>query len=423
MKREYDFHALALRYGFHSKDMEKAVLASVLVRESLMVMHESISPDFQLLYFRKDYVTGDCRSPMRMETFLLKVLNCPPNEQLFLEILEKKLGLRGFRLLSLEFPLVQDEDYGFVDIFGSTETDGAVKYAFIEAKWGFPGAEELAREELKEYSQSYSRHGLFSDDMTKLYHQTVFDRNGRSYDPKGKSAFLPLVIDTALVEDISEEKVETVITRYSNFIGQKILQRVPTLKGSLHEIQEGRLVPRYPNFVANNDEVKLVMYCYDFLGNSLTKEIPWSGTDLRNQISTREKTDLNNSQIFDILSNVQTEGTFVIHYSMRGYHRPNLFLETEKGKFLCLQHMGLRGLNYMGTYDEKAALDYEDSLIYSTVLVDRGRYWITEAKNQVVKTQLVGKRFNGSLRLSFGASISLRTKFAFKTSQSGLAHS
>jgi len=26
MKREYDFHALALRYGFNSKDMEKTTI-------------------------------------------------------------------------------------------------------------------------------------------------------------------------------------------------------------------------------------------------------------------------------------------------------------------------------------------------------------------------------------------------------------
>jgi hypothetical protein len=359
---------------------------------------------------------------MRMEKFLLKVLNCPSNEQLFLEILERRLGLSGFRLLSLEFPLAQEEDYGFVDIFGLTRTNGNVEYAFIEAKWEFPGAEEQARDELKEYSHSYSKYGLFSDDMTKLYHQTVFDKNRHSYDPKRKSTFLPLVIDSALVEDISKERVETVITRYSNFIGQRICQRIPALEDIVRTIHEEKLVPRYPNFVLNNGEMKLIMYCYDFSGNSVAKEVAWSGPDLRTQVPTREKVDLNNNQVFDILSGTQAEGTFVIHYSLRGYHRPNLFLETEKGKFLCLQHMGLRGLNYMGTYDEKAAFDYDDSLIYSTVLVDRGRYWVAEAKNQVVNAQLVGKRSQGSLRLSFGASISFRTKFTFQKSQLGLTH-
>jgi hypothetical protein len=188
----------------------------------------------------------------------------------------------------------------------------------------------------------------------------------------------------------------------------------------MRTIHEEKLVPRYPNFVMNNGEMKLIIYCYDFSGNSLAKEVPWSGTELRTLIPTREKVELNNNQVFDILSNMQLEGTFVMHYSLKGYHRPNLFFETEKGKFLCLQHMGLRGLNYMGTYDEKASFDYEDSLIYSTILVDRGKYWVTKAKNQVVNTQLVGKRFHGSLRLSFGASISFRTKFTFEKNHPNL---
>jgi len=356
----------------------------------------------------------------RMETFLIKVLNCPPNQELLLRILERRLGLSNFKTLSLEFPLVQEEDYGFIDIFGLTEANSDAEYIFIEAKWEFPGAERQAKDELKEYSYSYSKYGLFSDDMTRLYHQTVFDKNRHAYDPKRKSMFLPLIIDSALVESISNQKIETVVAHYSNFIGHRICQRIPALEDIIQTILDENLVPRYPNFVVKNGETKLVIYCYDFSGNSLAREVYWSGAELRNQISTKEKAELNNKQVFDILSNMRGEGSFVMHYCLNGYHRPNLFFETKKGKFLCLQHIGLRGLNYMGIYDEKAAFDYEDSLIYSTVLVDRGKYWVTTAENQVVHTQLVGKRFGGSLRLSFGASISFRTKFIFEKSQANL---
>lgn len=355
-----------------------------------------------------------------METFLLKVLNCPPNQRLFLRILERRLGLTNFRTLSLEFPLVQEDDYGFVDIFGLTEARSDVEYVFIEAKWQFSGAERYAEDELKEYSYSYSKYGLFSDDMTRLYHQTVFEKNRHVYDASRKSTFLPLIIDSALVESISNQKIETVIADYSNFIGDRIYQRIPALGDVVHTVLKENSVPRYPNFVKNG-ETKLVMYCYDFSGNSLTKEVSLSAVESGNQIPTKERAELNNNQLFDILANIHAEGAFVMHYSLNGYHRPNLFFETEKGEFLCFQHMGLRGLNYMGTYDDKAALDYEDSLIYSTILVDRGEYWVTQAKDQVINTQLVGKRFHGSLRLSFGASISFRTKFTFERNQVNLA--
>jgi len=355
-----------------------------------------------------------------METFLLKVLSCPPNQQLFLKILERELGLSNFKTLSLELPLLQEEDYGFIDVFGLTEVSSDIEYIFIEAKWKFPGAQNQAKEELKEYSYSYSKYGLLSDDMTRLYHQTVFDKNSHAYDTNRKSAFLPMIIDSALVESISNQKIETVISNCSNFIAHRIYQRIPALESITNTLLNENLVPRYPNFVVRNGETKLIMYCYDFCGNPVTREVSWSEAELRDRIPTKEMTELNNNQVFDVLSNMQGEKAFVMHYSLNGYHRPNLFLETEKGKFLCLQHMGLRGLNYMGTYDEKAAFDYEDSLIYSTVLVDRGKYWVTKADNQVINTQFVGKRFHGSLRLSFGASISFRTKFIFEKSGASL---
>jgi hypothetical protein len=356
-----------------------------------------------------------------METFLLKVLNCPTNDKIFHDVLKKQFNLSSFETLSLESPLTREEDYGFIDVFGLSEAAGGTKYAFIEAKWDFPGAMKQAKDEAEEYAWYYSKYGLFSDDMTKLYHKTVFERTAHVHDPQRKSTFLPLIISPTVVERVSAQQTKDLIADYSRFMGDRICRRVPALQDSIQKILEEGLVPRYPNFVIKNGKAMLVLYCYDFYGNPLAREIAWNEEEKLDRIPVKEKAELNNSQLFSILSNAQGERIFVMHYCLKGYHRPNLFLETEGGNFMCLQHTGMRGFSYAGTYDEKAAFDYEDSLIYSTVLVDRGKYWVTKADDQIIQTQFVERLFHGSIRLSFGASISFTTKLAFENDQPSLS--
>jgi len=353
-----------------------------------------------------------------METFLLKVLSCPSNVTFLNKILEEKLALQDFATFSLEFPLYQEENYGFVDVFGVGKIKESSKYVFIEAKSKFSGAKREATEDLKIYSYFYSKFGLFSDAMTRLYHQIVFNANNHVFNPRMKGIFLPLIVYPELIEAVSNCEIEKVITDYASFIGRRISQRIPSLTSFIDSMHEENLVPRYPNIVRKNNEVVLVFYCYDYEGNSLKKVIPWEGID---KIPMKERADLNNKELFDILLNQKgKERRFLLHYSLNGYHRPNLFLEAQMGKFLCFQHIGLGSFNYMGIYDENAALDHRDSLIYSTLLVDKGNYRVIKAGNQVVHIYLTGKEFHGILRISFGASISFRTKFKFERGHIGL---
>lgn len=351
-------------------------------------------------------------STKRMETFILKVLNSPPNIVILEKILKAKFAIEEFKTFSLEFPIRQEESYGFIDIFGLGRIKQDFSYIFIETKSKFSGAKRQAVEDLREYSLSHSKFGFFSDNMTKLYHNAVFSANNHTYNSEIKEKFLPLIVYPSMIQEVSNYRFEKMVTNYAMFIGNRISRRVPWLSGVVKTLIEDKLVPKYPNLIRKKDETSLVFHCFDFEGNKIDRIMSVNSFDL---VPFMENSELNNKDLFDILSKVKNEKKkFVLQYSLNGYHKPNLFLEIQHGKFLCFQHIGLGRLNYVGTYDENAAFDFKNSLIYSTILVEKGEYKIINNKNQIIDAYLNANKFHGNLRLSFGASLSFSSNFKFE---------
>ena len=351
-------------------------------------------------------------STKRMETFILKVLNSPPNKAILEKILTNKFAIEEFKTFSLEFPIYQEKSYGFIDIFGFGRIKQDFSYIFIETKSKFSGAKKQAVEDLKEYSFSHSKFGFFSDDMTKLYHNTVFRVNNHIYSPEIKEKFLPLIVYPDMIKEVSNYGFEKMVTNYAMFIGERISRRIPQLSDFVKGLIADNLIPKYPNLIRKEGETFLVFHCFDFEGNKIDKIMSVNSLD---QVPFMENSKLNNKNLFDILSKLRNkEQRFVLQYSLNGYHRPNLFLEIQHGNFLCFQHIGLGRLNYVGTYDENAAFDFKNSLIYSTILVEKGEYKIINNKNQIIDAYLNANKFHGNLRLSFGASLSFSSNFKFE---------
>jgi len=351
-------------------------------------------------------------STKRMETFILKVLNSPPNKAILEKILKNKFAIEEFKTFSLEFPICQEKSYGFIDIFGFGRIKQDFSYIFIETKSKFSGAKKQAVEDLKEYSLSQSKFGFFSDDMTKLYHNAVFSVNNHTYTSEIKEKFLPLIVYPSLIQEVSSYSFKKIVTNYAMFIGNRISRRVPHLSCVVKGLIADKLVPKYPNLIRKEGETFLVFHCFDFEGNKVDRIFNVNSFD---HIPFMENSELNNKDLFDILSEGKNkEKNFVLQYSLNGYHRPNLFLEIQHGNFLCFQHIGLGRLNYVGTYDENAAFDFLNSLFYSTILVEKGEYKIINNKNQIIDAYLNANNFHGNLRLSFGASLSFSSNFKFE---------
>jgi hypothetical protein len=94
------------------------------------------------------------------EKLLIRLLSSPPNINYLKKYIENTENIYNFKYICSEFPLLVEDSYGYLDIFGESTINGKTSLAFFEAKIDQPQIWKIAEEECQYYRNALDRFDL-----------------------------------------------------------------------------------------------------------------------------------------------------------------------------------------------------------------------------------------------------------------------
>jgi len=346
------------------------------------------------------------------ERFVVLALSSPPNRGFLQKIMDSEFGVKDFNPLSLEFPILMEENYGFIDLVGNDIKERNT-FGFVTVKWGPRESNSFKKEvnhESKECQFYFERNGFYPSDVCRIYSDSLFEYINCSFNGKLRTNFYPLVINAEFIENIIGFGIDELVKRYADFRCKKISNKVPKLKDGIKSIVDNRLAPitlamrkgKKPS--TSNLEV----ICFNTDGEKKKFNLDVDAEVADNCIPGYYPQEENIRDIYKELS----DGKMMIHFYPSGIFKPNYFLEMDEDRFICLQHVGKGTMQYKGLYDKNTVNDYgKNSILPSTVKVDSGSYNSIKQGSKLL-ISFHGDKYDAKLRMKIEKNISFSGNFS-----------
>lgn len=300
----------------------------------------------------------------------------------------------------LSFPFCWTDFMGTLTSSAKGISMGKPTLVFFEAKLDRPGIKKIALDECLEYQDALDKYGLLPNDLVGLYQETTINRFKMNLSLT--RSVLPLILSNERLKAICNIDIKDLERNYSNFVIEYLNNK--GLYFDSKDLSDKELLPLYPVTMDIKGQRKGILYYYNTEGERVTLE---SGIMTP---TTDYNINLNNCEIYQAIKGVNENRDFIIHFCLNGNNRPNFFFEYDCDRFICLQNQGKGAMNFMGIFNKEVAYDYESSFIYSTFLVEKGKYRAIDNGGQRVTLNLQGDRNRIILDLSFGKNITFSSR-------------
>ena len=326
-----------------------------------------------------------------LEKRIVQMLTCDPNRPILEQVVKKERSV-DFRYVASEFPILTENGYGFLDIFGKDETRNSI--VLLECK-SDSSLLSKALEEVKYYKKCLDVYGLFqSRDLIGLYHRAI---SSESFGLKIPFDIEPLILNENNLLRHSGHTFNELFSNYRAFMLEWISRKYQMSSQEIDSAIPKDAIPVYLIDRLENSERKSCV-CF----HSLNQPIGFVKLDTAAaNAPLKLEPDQTNYEALRRIENAESRANrFSIQLHRHGHSRPMLFFEIDDKYSACFLHTGRHQVELIGYYESASVLTGIER-IYGLIEAEAGRYTLVESKGNRLTLGLDGRRCKGEIKLNF----------------------